>query len=222
MLQSLRDKAQGWFAWLIIGAIAITFILFGTGSMFDSGGGKNDIVAKVNGSKIYAQTLDAAYQRFLHQPGAESIRYMDPAFIKRELLQSLIDEKVLLKWANHMGMTISPTRVDATIQGLPFLLQDGRFSNENYHRFLINANYTNEGFKELVSNSLVKDQLQQGVIHTSFSLDQDIESIIKYAMQKRDIRYLTIARQNFENEIKISNEDIKNYYEGHSKDFLTD
>jgi hypothetical protein len=29
MLQSIRERAQGWIAWIIVGLIIITFALFG-------------------------------------------------------------------------------------------------------------------------------------------------------------------------------------------------
>ena len=221
MLQNLRDKAQGWIAWVIIGMIGITFVLFGTGSMFQSGGAE-EVVAKVGNTKISAQQLDAAYKRFLHQPGSESLRQLDPSLVKKDLLQSLIDEVVLMKAAVGEGMRISSQQVTLTLNSIPFFIEDGHFSPQLYARFLSNTEYTDHDFRVLLRDSLIKQQLQQGLMQTSFALPSDTDELIKFILQTRDIRYLVVERAPFEKDIKLTHEDIKQFYEANKQDFQTE
>jgi peptidyl-prolyl cis-trans isomerase D len=221
MLQNLRDKAQGWIAWIIIGLIAITFVLFGTESMF-GGNGDSQVLAKVQGVKITERDLEGAYRRFLRQPGNESIQQLDSDVIKGEILQSLIDETIMRRAAHEMGLRVGEQRVLLTLQSVPFFLQDNQFSQEAYHRYLMHAEYSDSGFRSFLRDLIIKQQLQQGVMQTSFSLDNDVSTLIKYILQKRDIRFISIAKEPFEKDITLKPEEIKQYYEKHLQDFLTD
>ena len=84
MLQRLREKAQGWFAWLILGAIAVTFVLFGTANFFTSSGPDESLV-KVNGSSISEWEVERAYQRIITSPGNEGLRQAPPMPLKFRL-----------------------------------------------------------------------------------------------------------------------------------------
>ncbi len=220
MLQSLRDKAQGWIAWIIVGLIALTFILFGTENFF-SGSNRGNVVAKVQGSEISAQELENAYRRYLNQAGNESVSQIDQHFVKKELLQSMIDESIMMNDAKKMGLTISPQRVGFMLNSIPFFLVEGHFSPDAYQRFLINAGYTDTGFKSYLKTALIKQQLEQGLMQTAYSLPADLETLIKFILQKRDFRFFTISRQTFENEVVTTDEEIKAYYDKHLNDFKT-
>lgn len=221
MLQRLRDKAQGWAAWVIIGMIAVTFVLFGTGSLFDTNS-RQQVVAKVNGTKITSQELDTVYLRYSHQPGAESLSALDPNAVKKELLQAMIEETIMVKTAFDLGMRISPPRITSIITGTPLFQENGQFSMRSYQQFLLNGNYTDAGFKNLLKDSLLKQELQQGLIQTAFSLPVDIEALVKYMLQKRELRSLIIAATPFAKNVKLTEEEIKRYYDEHLKDFATE
>ena len=221
MMQDLRDKAQGWIAWVIVGLIAITFVLFGAGSMFDRGNASNQVIATVNGKKIMGSELEGVYQRFMQQ-NASQLQNIDSNEVKKELLDSLIQQKTLLEATHQLGMIVSPQRVDATLGTLPFLQVDNQFSKESYVQFLSKNHFSDAQFRELLSDALLREQLQQSIIPTSFVLANDLQDLSKYMFQKRDFRFVTIAKEPFEKMVKVSDEETKKYYESHSKDFMTD
>ncbi len=220
MLQNLRDKAQGWIAWIIIGMIAITFILFGTENFFRNNGPRNT-VADVQGTQITAQELDMAYKRYLNQSGNETVAQLEPNFVKKELLQSMIDETIMMSDAYKMGFTISPQRIGLMLNSIPFFMKDGQFSADAYHRFLMNSGYTDQSFQDYLKTALIKQQLEQGLMQTAFSLTPDLDVLVKYILQKRDFRYITIDRAPLEKDVKITDEAIKAYYDQHLADFKT-
>ncbi|MBS0287525.1 MAG: SurA N-terminal domain-containing protein [Proteobacteria bacterium] len=220
MLQSLRDKAQGWIAWIIIGMIAITFILFGTENFFKSG--RDNTVADVQGTPISVQELDMAYKRYLNQAGNESVAKLDPTFVKKEILQSMIDETIMMSDAKKIGLTISQQRIGLMLNSIPFFIKDGHFSEDAYARFLMNTGYTDKSFQSYIKTALIKQQLEQGLMQTSFSLPSDLDTLVKYILQKRDFRFLTIDRAALEKDIVLKDDEIKAYYEKHLNDFKTE
>lgn len=221
MMQDLRDKAQGWIAWVIVGLVGITFVLFGTGSMFDKGNASNQVVATVNSQKIMGSELESVYHRFMQQNGSQ-LQNIDSNEVKKELLDSLIQQKTLLEATHKLGMTVSPQRVDATLGTLPFLQIDNQFSKESYIQFLGKNHFTDTQFRTLLTDALLREQLQQSIIPTSFVLTNDLNDLAKYMFQKRDFRFVTLAKEPFEKMVTVTEEQAKEYYASHLKDFMTD
>ncbi|MCS5711723.1 SurA N-terminal domain-containing protein [Candidatus Berkiella aquae] len=221
MMQVLRDKAQGWIAWVIVGLVGLTFVLYGAGSVFDRGTGASQVVATVNGQKILGGELEGVYQRFMQQTGSQ-LRNVDSNEVKKELLDSLIQQKALLEATEKMGMSVSPQRVFATLGGLPFLQVDDQFSQEAYVQFLNKNHFTDTEFRKLLQDALVREQLQQSIIPSSFVLANDIQDLAKFMYQTRDFRFVTIAREPFVNAAQVSDEAIKQYYDNHLSEFMTD
>lgn len=219
MLQTLRDKAHGWIAWLIIGMIGVTFILFGVGNAFRTNPNEA-VVAKVNGKKITAYELDSAYQRYLNQMKEEPLQ-ADPKQIKKELLQSLIQESIIFQAGTDHGMTISPTRINTELYMLPFLSESGKFSPQLYARFLANSQFTDQSFRSLLRDSLMKQQLELGVVQSAFSLRDEVDAAVKLLMQQRDFQYATVAKKDFLNQVSLSNDELESYYKNHLSDYVT-
>jgi len=63
MLESMRNHAQSWLAKLILGGVALSFVLWGIGDYFF--GGKVEPVASINGKPISSTDFYRAYERQL-------------------------------------------------------------------------------------------------------------------------------------------------------------
>lgn len=219
MLQSLRDKAQGWIAWLIVGLIALTFILYGSESILSSNG-EGKTVAKINGVKITQKQLDMAYKQYLQQAGQSS--EVNPDAVKKELLQSLIEDAILNQNALKLGMFLSEKRMEQLIEGIPAFQKDGQYSQELFYQFLSREGYSQNDFLQLLKDALLKQQLQMSILQTAFSVPQDLNSLIKYLLQKRAFGIFIIQRDTFKSNTPINDKEIKAYYDQHKKEFMTD
>ena len=65
MLQTIREKAQGWIAWVIVILITIPFALWGIGEYVGIGG--EPVVATVNGQEITERDYENRYQQFRNE-----------------------------------------------------------------------------------------------------------------------------------------------------------
>lgn len=221
MLQHLREKAQGWFSWIILGAIGITFVLFGTANFFQSGGVEHT-VAKVNGASISKRELEEAYRRVLHSSGNEALKRVDPAQIKKEVLEGLIEQRILLQNAKKLGLTISDDRVNSVIRSLPVAKNaQGQFSEEAYLQFLSSANFTDHSFRAFIRDNMVLQQMQRGIAGTALALSMDVKDYVQYAYQHRDFQYTRILQNTVSDKIAVPNETLKEYYDSHLNQFMT-
>ena len=68
MLQTIRDRSQGWLAGAIIGIVCVAFAFWGVHCYFMGGTGTPaEVVAKVGGKPIHQSELNATYQRLRQQ-----------------------------------------------------------------------------------------------------------------------------------------------------------
>lgn len=220
MLQHLREKAQGWFAWIILGAIGVTFVLFGTANFFQSGGIEH-AVAKVNGTSISERELEEAYRRIVNSSGNEALRRMDPAQVKKEVLEGLIEERILLQNAEKLGLTISDERINSVIRSLPVAKDaEGRFSQEAYLQFLSSTNFTDHSFRLFIRDNMVLQQMQRAIAGTALALPIDVKDYVRYAHQQRDFQYTVIPESAVRDKAVISEDALKEYYDAHLNQFM--
>ncbi|MCA1792003.1 MAG: SurA N-terminal domain-containing protein, partial [Thioalkalivibrio sp.] len=131
MLQSIRDKASGWLAYVIIGLIAIPFALWGLGEYL--GGAGPLVAAEVNGQdipvRIVHQETRAQREQLARMFGGEiPADVFDESAIRNAALEALIQRELLRQAAEDAGFRASGRGVIREIRGIPAFLEDGRFS----------------------------------------------------------------------------------------------
>lgn len=219
MLQALREKAQGWIAWVIVILIALTFILFwGSGSFLSPDTQSSaSTVATVNGQKVMLQELESRYETLSQQ--RQSVSKLDSSLIKKQLLDNLIEEKLFIQTSAKLGFRVNPTRIEQIIYESPLFQQNGQFSADAYRRFLYGMNLTDKAFRSLLKEQLLQQQLYSSLAYTSFVVEPEIDSFVKFYTQKRSFKYTTIHRKDFIG--TVSDDDIKKYYDENTTQFYT-
>lgn len=223
MLQSIRDRTQGWIAGVIISLLILSFGLWGIHSYL-GGGGNNNVIAKVNGVEVTRTQLTATYERLRRQLqmqlGSNIAAKDAEANLKARALQALITGQVLKQASIDAGYRISSQQVDSFLEGMPEFQINSQFSLARFQQFLTAALFTANDFLELIKTSLLTEQPRLGLIFTSFALPDETANIFSLVNQKRDVRYLLIPQSAF-SKVKISNEQMTAYYQQHQEEFKT-
>ncbi|HIP94493.1 MAG TPA: hypothetical protein EYH20_04045 [Leucothrix sp.] len=223
MLQQIHDKAKGWIAYAIVGFIAIPFTLFGIGSYL---GGSNSLVAAVvNGEEIPVQQVqnDVLQQRQrLTQMFAGKLPpgFNDDA-IKKQALEQIITRTLLRQSAVENGYRASNQEVYDYIADDPSFQKDGKFDAKTYELVLASQRRNKAGYERIVRNGLSVQQLPDTLTKTAFL---PVDEIKRYAMlknQTRDVETYTLKKDDFKAEVKVSDDEIKNYYEKNASRFMT-
>ncbi|HKJ21626.1 MAG TPA: peptidyl-prolyl cis-trans isomerase, partial [Gammaproteobacteria bacterium] len=89
-----------------------------------------------------------------------------------------------------------------------------------YNRYLASAGYTPASFEAQVREDMTSEQLQAGIIETSFVTDASVEHIARLNNQTRDLRYLIISFDKVAEGIEVTDEEIKNWYDSHDKEYM--
>jgi peptidyl-prolyl cis-trans isomerase D len=223
MLQKIRERSQGWLAWIIILTICVTFALWGVHS-YITGNNNSGNVATVNGESINQSQLTASYERLRRQQQFQLGANFTPnqsveSDLKKQALEQLILNHVLIKAAQADGYRVNQIQVDQALIKMPAFQVDGQFSQQRFREVLGTILYSDANFLNDLQNSMLINQVQAGFVDSEFSLPTDVATAIQLVDQKRDIAYLLIQRSAFTGGIVIPDSAVENYYKEHQADF---
>ena len=215
MLQILRAKAQGAIAWIIVLFVGVAFAFFGLGDYFLQSG-DSSTAAKIGDQKISWQSVDNIYKKVSAQYGTQ----VEPKVLKNQILTQLIRRLALIKEVKTLGFRVGDEQVAELLVSIPAFQVDGQFSKEQYLKTLAEANYTEVGFRQELGQDLLLGQLEQGINQSSFITPMELKNIVGLVDQKRDFGYMILSANKYKKEIKISEEQIKSYYDQHKTSFI--
>lgn len=216
MLEYFRSKAQGWLAWIIVGAIIVTFALFGIESYL--GGRREPGVASVNGQEISQQRLQQAYQmqrqRLQEMFGDNFNPEMFPeARMKEQILEDLIQQELLVVAAKENGLRLGNEQLDALIRDVPQFQRDGKYSQEVFEQALRSQGQSIALFKENARREVLSQQLQIAVMGSEFATASEELALMQLRSQTRDVGYMVLPAANYEKAMVVTDEEIGRYYE---------
>ncbi len=224
MLQTIRERTQGWIAGIIITIIILTFALWGIHSYFIGGSGDN-IVAEVNGKEVTREQLTVAYERLRRQVQSQygaSALAKDEAGLKNRALKSLIEFQVLKQAAHTQGFRVTNDQVDTYLENMPEFQVNGQFSRDRFQELLASSMLSAGEFLDLIKASLLIDQPRLGILLTSFALPDETNYTIALVNQERNIEYINLPLQFYLSQpITISSEKIQAFYNEHKQGFMT-
>jgi len=126
MLQTIHDKITGWVAYVILGAIALVFVLWGINWTL----GAPNYAAKVNGSEISVNEVRQSYQQQLAQVERASPKGLDDSTrndIKRKVLDDYVNSEALVTRADALGYRVSDGELLKAMAQVPAFQVDGKF-----------------------------------------------------------------------------------------------
>ena len=133
MLKTMRHHAKYFYVLFFI--VILSFIFWGVGNV--DKGQQERIVAEVDGLKIPAEEYFRAYDRALgfyrdlykEKLDEEMLKKLN---LKENILNSMIDSKVLLLEAKKEGVTISDDELNEAIRKDPAFMNNGAFDRDVY------------------------------------------------------------------------------------------
>jgi peptidyl-prolyl cis-trans isomerase D len=224
MLQTIRDRAQGWFAWLIVFLITIPFALWGIQEYV--GGGTEPEVATVNGTPITERAFEERFRdfrnRLRNQLGASyRPELFDDAVLRQEVLDAMIRDEVLRQTAERLGLRAGDAMVRSAIGEIPAFNVGGSFNQLAYEQGLRTQGMTPVIFEEQVRQDLVQRQLSQAVAGSEPVSDAELAEYVRLNEQRRDLAWMMIPASEFTAAVALNEGEAKAHYDSHQADYLS-
>jgi len=213
MLQAIRERAHGIFAWVMLIAIGVPFGLWGIQNYIDTG--KEKPAAVVGDREIFDREVTKAYEQSLNN--LVGIDDFDEKKLRQDALERLIREEVLAQSAEAKSLAVSDTEARSFVQTLPYFQTDGKFDKDKYKVMLSAQGMTPNQFVAQIRRALLMEQFQRSVLDSAFVTKGELETLLRLKNQERDLEYVKIplapVTRNF------TDAEIEAWYQQHLADY---
>tara|TARA_B100000965_G_scaffold400411_1_gene422258 strand:- start:254 stop:1708 length:1455 start_codon:yes stop_codon:yes gene_type:complete len=215
MLSSIRKFSTSFLGKIVIGLIAVAFVVgFGMSGSF---GGKQNIVAEVNGEKISSQEFVEYLQQRVNLTKEDVLRAGGKSELLQQVLMNYISEKIISIESEKKGLLLTEKSLLKTLVEDRKFQKDGKFSETKYEKFMLSNGLTKVFYENLIKETEIKGQLLNfysgGLKIPSFS----ITDLYLREYSTKQIDYINLTKL-YEND-QIKEDKIKEYYESNKNTF---
>ena len=222
MLQNIRDNSSGIIAKIIVGLIAVTFVI--TGVNFFSGGDGNAVIAEVDGIEIterrFLNKLERERRQLLSVLGDSTA--VDEDLLRQSVLNALIEEAAATGYADKLDFGVTDQLVDNVIVEIPQFQTDGQFDVRTFDRALGQMGMSRLDFREELKRDLIEYQVKGAVETSTLVTPSEITRLNELQNQRRSGELLVIKSEQFLAEVSLAADDVSEFYDANKSSFVTE
>ena len=222
MLQNIRDNSSGIIAKIIVGLIAVTFVI--TGVNFFSGGDGNTVLAEVDGIEIterrFLNKLERERRQLLSVLGDSSA--IDEDLLRQSVLNALMEEAAATGYSDKLDFGVTDQLVDDLIVEIPQFQTDGQFDVRTFDRALGQMGMSRLDFREELKRDLIEYQVKGAVETSTLVTPSEIMRLNELQNQKRSGELVVIKSAQFLSEVSLAADDVSEFYDANKSNFVTE
>jgi len=216
MLQTIRDKAQGWFAWVIVSLLILVFAVWGVGSYFAPD--PDPVIVDVNGQEThwreFQREMSQTRQRLRESLGSRYDERLFPAeLLQQQVVERFINQALLRDMSQNNGMRISDAQLAAAIRGYQPFQADGQFSTDRYRQLLQMQGLSEAGFEQRLRSDETIAQVQSGLTDSEFSTVSEVSRGLELLEQTRTLSHMDFQAADFADGIELDKQAVEDYYQ---------
>jgi peptidyl-prolyl cis-trans isomerase D len=229
MLGIMRKYKQSILIKIVFGVIVFSFIgtiflVWGRGDKTSSG--PSGYAAMVDGTKITLDDFQKSYYRtrgvYEQIYGRSLTPEMEKAMgIKKLTIDGLVDNLLIRKEADKMGIKVTKDEVAAEIAKVPAFQKNGAFDFQQYQQTLKANRMTPSDFESAQEEDLLVQKARAKVKDTAKVSDQEILQEFKKRNDKVDLQFASFSPADVKGSIKLSDQDLTSYLQDHQAEFKT-
>ncbi|WP_066339619.1 SurA N-terminal domain-containing protein [Azohydromonas lata] len=204
---------------LLVLLVFPSFVFFGVQGYSRFTEGANATVAEVDGHAITQQQWDAAHQQQAERmrrqmPGVDA-KLLDSPQFKRETLDQLVRERVLLAAAEKQHLAVSDERLKRLFINDPqyaFLRKPDNSINTD---MLAAQGMSSAEFAERLRRDLTLRQVLDGVMATGPAMPAAQKVALDALLQQRQVQVQRFTAADYASRVSPTDAELKAYYDGH-------
>ena len=221
MLQNIRDNSSGIIAKIIVGLIAVTFVV--TGVNFFNGGDGDNVIAEVDGVEIterrFVEKLEQERRQLLSILGDPSAINED--LLRQSVLNALIKEASATRYSQKLSFGVTDQLVDQVLVEIPQFQKDGRFDARLFDQAVGRMGMSRLGFREELKRNLIEYQVK-GAIETSMIVTpSELDRLNRLQNHTRSGELVVIDIGPFVSQMSVSDDEVTSHYETNKNSFVT-
>lgn len=230
MLKQMRESFSHlkWILFLVIFVfVLLVFVDWGGGGAGGSSAVPQGYAARVNGELITLDDfgralfmLERQYEQAYGQPLTEEMR--KTMGLRRQVLQGLVNQKLLLQQAKKLKLTATPEEVRKRILEMPALSPGGQFvGGELYERYITtNLGYrTAAAFEEDLAQDITLSKIDSALINSVIVPPSLAEAEYRRRTESTVIRYVLNPASRWVSAVEVSPQEGESHYRAHTADY---
>ena len=222
MLKMMRDSFQH-LKWILV-AIVATFILFifvdwGAGGASGAAARGSGFAARVNGETITLRDFDRALyyteQRYKQMYGGQLTQDMiDQMGLPKQVLDGLVDQRLLLQEAQRMHLNATPEEVRKKILEIPILNPDGKFVGpEYYQRYITASGYQSPAdFEDELARDITMQKMESALATSVMVSPKMADAEYRRISENAKIRYVLYPANREVATVSVTPAEVEAFY----------
>lgn len=221
MFDAVRNNKR--VAQVILALLIIPFAFFGLESYFTDGPGSNE-VAVVGGQPISAAEFEQALRERQDRlrntmDGQVDRALLESEALRRAVLDNLVNQRVLARYAADQHMVVTPAELQETIAAVDAFQENGRFSLQRYEALLRAQGMTPAGFEARLAQDVRIQQIANAVGEAGFTATASAKRFLAAQLEERDIREMRFPANRYLGEVKLADDAAQRYYDANGARF---
>jgi parvulin-like peptidyl-prolyl isomerase len=230
MMAKMRSLAS-WFI-IGVGGIFVLFMVLSDSRLAEIFRGQSNVIGKVNGHEITQQEFNKSVEMQREQYKAQTGKDIDEEYsdaFRDQVWESMVNQKLIEDQIEKYGITVSDDEINDVIHGpnppeflkRQFTDSTGYFNRQLYEQALSQQkNDVLLAVEENVKQMKLTEKLQSYVLAGLNVSEGEIQRRFEDQNLKMNAFYILVDINRIsDNEVKISDDDLKAYYEKHLDKF---
>lgn len=220
MFEFIRRNQRLMLLVLII-LILPSFALIGVSGYSNYVSGDKEIV-KIGDSALTAQEFDRARRAQLDEaqrsnPANFDINQFDNPAAREQLLESLIDQRVVVNVATQDRFNVSDAALRDAIAAIPQFQEEGVFSPRLYNQTLTMAGLNARDFEQGQRGQMALSRVLEPVGETARVLPTVMQQLEQALTEARTIRVKQFSAADYASQVELTDQELKDWYEANKE-----
>jgi peptidyl-prolyl cis-trans isomerase D len=211
-------RKHTWLLQIVLGFVVLAFVgggvYQGYGSFMND---DNTTVAKVDGKKITRSEWDLAQrdqlERIRRQMPNVDAKLFDTPEMKRQSLDAVVRDRVMLAAAERLHLTVSNERLQRELLGVPqFKKPDGQFDFDAYKAFVESQNMSPAAFEARMRQDMSLRQVAQVIAASATAPLAATNAALDAMFQQREVQVQQFATKDSLTKVTPTDAELEAYY----------
>jgi peptidyl-prolyl cis-trans isomerase D len=231
MLKSMRESFHQ-LKWILLAVIAAFIIGFVYVDMGLGGAGQRGAAqprayaARVNGDTVtlndYNRALAYTEDNYRRMYGQQFTQQMEEQMgLPRQVLDSLVDQRLLLQQAARIHLTATPEEVRRKILEIPSLNEHGVFVGPQlYEQFVHMSGFaTAADFEDELAKEITLQKMESALANTVVVSSKAAEAEYRRTAESAKIKYAIYSASREVASVNVTPQEVESYYKAHQDQY---
>lgn len=218
MIEFVRRRKKGIVNFILLGLAVILMVSFGLESFLVKGS-QEDFAIKIDDQVImqgeYQRKLRSMEQIYSSQLKGMFEQIKASLNLPQKIADQMIEEKLLARFMNELGLTASHTQIEGRIAQLPYFA--GNIDQASYVSYLRASGLSEAALMDSITKEVVEGELSKSFGQLAPLSEDELKVIFK--LEQQQAKFIAAKFKPQSKETEVSDSEIEKYYNDHKQSF---